>query len=113
MTSLHDLHRHRPGNRENIDQIKAGMYADAKAYRLRTFREESGLTQESLAKKIGVGQNRISQMEHGHLTSARVSTIQKYVAALGGSLELTVKRADGSTVTLPVEEDLEDLSDSK
>lgn len=30
-----------------------------------------------------------------------------------GSLELTVKRADGSTVTLPVEEDLEDLADSK
>ncbi|AGN17761.1 hypothetical protein J433_00865 [Corynebacterium glutamicum MT] len=69
MTSLDELHRRRPGNRANIDQLKAGMYSDAKAYRLRTLREESGLTEESLAKEIGVGQNRIFQMEHGHLSS--------------------------------------------
>lgn len=83
MTSLDDLRRRRPGNRENIDHIKAGMYADARAYRLRALRQDSGLTQASLANKIGVGQNRISQMENGHLASARVSTIQKYVDALG------------------------------
>ncbi|AGN17760.1 hypothetical protein J433_00860 [Corynebacterium glutamicum MT] len=42
-----------------------------------------------------------------------MSTIQKYVAALGGRLELTVKRADGSTVTLPVEEELDGLANTK
>lgn len=113
MTSLDDLRRRRPGNRENIDHIKAGMYADARAYRLRALRQDSGLTQESLAKKIGVGQNRISQMENGHLASARVSTIQKYVDALGGSLELIVRRADGSTVTLPVDEEQEGVTDTR
>lgn len=113
MTSLDDLRRRRPGNRDNVDQIKIGMYADAKAYRLRTLRQDSGLTQESLAKKIGVGQNRISQMENGHLTSARVSTIQKYVEALGGSLELIVRRADGSAVPLPIEEDQDGLADAR
>lgn len=40
MTTLEDLRRRRPGNRENIDRIKADMYVDATAYRLRALPAE-------------------------------------------------------------------------
>lgn len=45
-------------------------------------------TQGRLADLIGVGQNRISQMEHGQIVTARVETLRKYVEATGGELEV-------------------------
>lgn len=99
MTTLNDIRR-RPGNRERIDAIKAEMDREVDRYRLRELREEAGYTQSTLADAIGVGQNRVSQMEHGQLGTSRVDTLRKYVEATGGELELSVKRPDGSRVLL-------------
>lgn len=107
MTTLNERRATRPGNRENIDRIKAEMYQEAQHYRLRTLREEVGMTQVSLAGEIGVGQNRISQMEHGKIASARISTLRKYLQALGADLEVSVKRADGTRVPLDLDDDVE------
>ena len=100
MTTLDQRRTKRPGNRENIERIKAEMHRDTQLYRLRALREELGMTQVSLAGKIGVGQNRISQIEHGNISSARVETLRKYLQALNADLELYVIRADGTRVPL-------------
>lgn len=100
MTTLDDLRRRRPGNRTRIDAIKDEMDREVAQYRLRELREDAGYTQTALAAAIGVGQNRVSQMEHGNLGTSRVDTLRKYVEATGGELEVAVKRPDGSRVLL-------------
>ncbi len=100
MTTLDDMRRRRPGNRTRIDAIKAEMDREVAQYRLRELREAAGFTQTTLAAVIGVGQNRVSQMEHGELGTSRVDTLRKYVEATGGELEVSVKRPDGSRVLL-------------
>jgi DNA-binding XRE family transcriptional regulator len=100
MTTLDDLRRRRPGNRARIDAIKDEMDREVAQYRLRELREDAGYTQTALAAAIGVGQNRVSQMEHGNLGTSRVDTLRKYVEATGGELEVAVKRPDGSRVLL-------------
>ncbi|WP_204807032.1 helix-turn-helix domain-containing protein [Mycobacterium riyadhense] len=100
MTTLDQMRKRRPGNRDRINRIKEEMDREAALYRLRELREAAGFTQTTLAKAIGVGQNRVSQMEHGELGTSRVDTLRKYVEATGGELELSVKRPDGSRVLL-------------
>lgn len=100
MTDLDDWRKRRSVNRERVDRIKAEMELEAAHYRLRQLREDAGFTQASLAAAIGVGQNRVSQIEHGELGASRVETLRRYVEATGGQLELTVTRPDGSRVLL-------------
>ena len=52
MTTLDQRRTKRPGNRENIERIKAEMHRDTQLYRLRALREELGVTQVSLAGKL-------------------------------------------------------------
>ena len=100
MTTLDDLRRRRPGDRARNDTIKDEMDREVAQYRLRELREDASCTQTSLAAAIGVGQNRVSQMEHGNLGTSRADTLRKYVEATGGELEVAVKRPDGSRVVL-------------
>lgn len=100
MTNLNDWRKRRPVNRQRVDRIKAEMEREAAHYRLRELREEAGFTQVALAAAIGVGQNRVSQIEHGDIGTSRVDTLRKYIEATGGQLELTVTRPDGTRVLL-------------
>jgi transcriptional regulator with XRE-family HTH domain len=100
MTTLDDMLKRRPIDREKGDQLRAEMEREAAMYRLRELRENAGYTQTTLAEIIGVGQNRVSQIEHGLLGASRVETLRRYIEATGGELELTVKRPDGSRVLL-------------
>ena len=54
---------------------------------LRTTREMSGLTLAQMAKKIEVDQTAISNVESGR-ADMQVSTLEKYVEALGGTLRV-------------------------
>jgi transcriptional regulator with XRE-family HTH domain len=100
MTTLDDMLKRRPVDREKADQLRAEMELEVARYRLRELRQAAGYTQVSLAAAIGVGQNRVSQLEHGRLGASRVDTLRRYVEATGGELELSVKRPDGSRVLL-------------
>jgi transcriptional regulator with XRE-family HTH domain len=100
MTTLDDMRKRRPGNVEYQNRLLADMEREAAMYRLRELRENAGYTQTTLAAIIGVGQNRVSQIEHGLLGASRVETLRRYIEATGGELELTVKRPDGSRVLL-------------
>ena len=53
---------------------------------LRKLREQSGMTQIQLADKLGIGQASISKMERRG--DVQLSTLKKYVNALGASLSI-------------------------
>ena len=60
-------------------------------YRLRLVRKRLGITQVELAKRMGVSQIRISQIENGKLESFELGTLIRYVEALGGKLSMSVE----------------------
>lgn len=53
---------------------------------LRALREMSGMTQVELAEELEVPQSNLSRFENA--TDMKLSTLRRYVAALGGELEL-------------------------
>jgi len=55
---------------------------------LTALREQAGLTQRELAKRIGVSQPRVAAIEQSR--NVTIDVLDQYVHALGGSLELTV-----------------------
>lgn len=52
-----------------------------------------------LAKKMGVSQIRISQIENGKLESFELGTLLRYIEALGGTLSMSVE-LDGKKLEL-------------
>ena len=55
---------------------------------LTALREQAGLTQRELAKRLGVSQPRIAAIERSK--NVTVALLEQYVAAVGGELHLTV-----------------------
>jgi DNA-binding XRE family transcriptional regulator len=84
------------------EEIEAGarkLLATTRGNQLADARKQIGLTQKDLAAALGVSIARISQIEHGDVTSFEV--IGRYVEALGGRLDLVADFGD-RTVRLPV-----------
>ena len=54
---------------------------------LKLAREQSGLTQSQVAKKLRTNKSAISRIEN-HAEDIRLSTLQKYATALGKKLRL-------------------------
>jgi transcriptional regulator with XRE-family HTH domain len=65
---------------------------------LRDLRKARSQTQKSMAKKLKVGQDSISRLEQR--SDLLLSTLQAYISAMGGSLELVVRFPDRPDVTL-------------
>ena len=87
-----------PGTQEYLtsDEARAGLRELAlthQIFRLRLVRKSLGITQVQLAKKMGVSQIRISQIENGKLESFELGTLIRYVEALGGTLNIRVELA--------------------
>jgi DNA-binding XRE family transcriptional regulator len=79
-----ELYREHPEARSEVEEK---THALLDAIRLAGIREELGVTQAQLASLLEVGQTNISRIEHEE--DIYLSTLKKYVAALGGSLELS------------------------
>ena len=56
---------------------------------LRTAREEAGLTQEELARKIKTKKTAISRIEN-HAEDIKLSTLEKVLMALGKRLKISI-----------------------
>jgi len=56
---------------------------------LRRAREDAGLTQEEIAKKLNTKKSAISRIEN-HSEDIRLSTLKDYVEALGKKLRLEI-----------------------
>ena len=64
---------------------------------LTALREEAGLSQRELARRIGVSQPRVAAIERSRNVTLEV--LEEYVGALGGQLEVNVVRG---TETIPM-----------
>lgn len=63
------------------------------------MRKSLGLTQVELARRMGVSQIRVSQIENGKLESFELGTLIRYVEALGGKISVRVE-LDGKQLEL-------------
>ena len=73
-----------------VVEIRRSQDEDASAKigeALQQMRRFSGLTQAEMARRLDVGQASVSKVEKGR-SDVHVSTIQKYVEALGGKLQV-------------------------
>jgi ribosome-binding protein aMBF1 (putative translation factor) len=84
---------------EEIDVGARQLLAHARGYQLAETRKQLGLGQKQIAAAMGVSVARVSQIEHGEVTSFEV--IARYVEALGGRLDLVADFGD-RTIRLPV-----------
>lgn len=80
--------------RAAVDAHKQRMLTEVRAHQLRELREQAGLTQAELAIRIGVGQRQVSKIERGDVDNAKVSTIRRYLEAVGGDLSMEYVTAD-------------------
>ncbi|MFI5832273.1 helix-turn-helix domain-containing protein [Micromonospora sp. NPDC051300] len=88
----------------NLDEAKVAehkerMLAEVRATRLREMREQRGLTQQEVADRMHVSQPRVAAIEKGEVPATEVGTIDRYVSALGGRLEI-VADFDGERFAL-------------
>jgi transcriptional regulator with XRE-family HTH domain len=68
-----------PDRRARVDEHKVAMLAD--------LRRTLDLTQAAIAERLEVTQENVSQIERGE-ADVRLSTLNRYVEALGGRLEV-------------------------
>lgn len=83
-----------PESRERITE-KVEILRQAVA--LNMLREELNLSQAELASAMGVKQPTIAKMEQSD-NDPRLSTLKRYVTALGGELSIDVKLPTGKRV---------------
>lgn len=62
--------------------------AKIKGYELQQARKACHMTQKEVAAKMGVSQKRISDLENGSIDVMQVDTLRRYIASLGGTLEI-------------------------
>jgi predicted transcriptional regulator/plasmid maintenance system antidote protein VapI len=89
-----------------VVEVRQSLDADATAKigeSLKEMRKLSGLTQAEMAKRLDVGQASVSKVEKGR-ADVQVSTIQKYIEALGGTLQLNAAFDVSSPLSLHVRE---------
>ena len=82
----------------SLDQVLASLPAKRRAKieqrakelaTLKNLREAVARTQEELAASLGVGQDTVSRIERG--SDILLSTLRRYVEAMGGELELVAR----------------------
>lgn len=71
---------------EELRQIDQEAERELLEMDLRALREAVGLTQGELAQRVEITQSQLSKMERRE--DHRISTLRRYVEALGGSLEI-------------------------
>lgn len=84
----------------HAEAARKKMRDAVQAHRLAEIRKAHGhARQADVAALMGVSQARVSKLESGDLTHTEVSTLQSYVAALGGHLRI-VAEFGGHTLEL-------------
>ena len=59
---------------------------------LLALRQRKGLSQQQLAKTLGVSQPAIAKIESGKVKNLELRTLVRYAIALGGSVKIEVRR---------------------
>lgn len=91
--SLEDAMAHlSPQRQARIHARALELLAEEEELSLRDLRMLQGLTQKRLADTLGVEQDSVSRMEHR--SDMLVSTMTRYVQALGGKLTIVAELPD-------------------
>ncbi|GGK49659.1 helix-turn-helix domain-containing protein [Nocardia camponoti] len=75
---------------ESLERLRA----EQRGYQLAELRKQCGATQAQIADQMGVSQARVSQIEHGQITS--IDSVREYILALGGTLDVVARVGDWS-----------------
>ena len=90
---MSDLEKYITKRKKKDPEFAKGFEEGYKEFRigvlLKQAREQAGLTQEQLAKRINTKKTAISRIEN-HAEDIKLSTIQKVASALGKNLEITL-----------------------
>ena len=81
---------------EMMERARLLTEAKIKGYELQQARKACHITQKELASRMGVSQKRISDLEKGSIDVMQVDTLRRYIAGLGGTLEINAKLPQGS-----------------
>jgi transcriptional regulator with XRE-family HTH domain len=87
--------RDEPGLEERLETERLALEV---VQRLGETRERLGVSQQTVARRLGVSQPNISRIEGEK--DVRLSTVERYVRALGGRLRITAEFDGGDTVIL-------------
>ena len=82
---------------ESQERITEKVEILRQAVALNMLREELNLSQAELASAMGVGQKKKKKMEQAD-NDPRLSTLKRYVTALGGELSIDIKLPTGKRV---------------
>ncbi|NOI65069.1 helix-turn-helix transcriptional regulator [Vibrio sp. 99-8-1] len=86
---------------EALVQAKHKARAIVASIRLSELRDNQKLTQADMAKLMHVKQPTISNLENSS-AKAKLETIQRYVAAMGGEMSIDVRMPDGTHFELEI-----------
>lgn len=104
---LQDIWDNLPPERQK--NIEARTEAKIKAYRsLQELRSAAGLTPEKVSQALNMPQGNVSHLERN--SDMLLSTLQKYVEAVGGKLSLTIELPNQPPIALTGLGDLIDHS---
>lgn len=85
-----------PEQRARVDELARKLIAEEKT--LREIRKARELSQVTMAQILGMSQGDVSKLEHR--TDAYLSTIRRYVEAMGGTLELIATFPDTGPIKI-------------
>ena len=86
---------------EFVDGFERGHQAFMVGAMLLSAREQAGLTQAEVARRIGTHKSAISRMEN-HAEDIRLSTLQRYAEAVGCFLNLELRPESEATIPTAV-----------
>ncbi|UYW75113.1 helix-turn-helix domain-containing protein [Pseudocitrobacter faecalis] len=86
---------------ESQERIAAKVEEMRQTIALHQLREELNISQTEMAAAMGIKQPTLAKMEQAD-NDPRLSTLKRYVAALGGELSLDVKLPNGKRVAFQI-----------
>ncbi|EBZ0015945.1 helix-turn-helix domain-containing protein [Salmonella enterica subsp. enterica] len=86
---------------EMQERVKARVDEASRNIALAMLRDELNLSQSELAAALGVSQPSVVRMEQPE-NDPRLSTLKRYVAALGGELSIDVKLPTGKRIAFDI-----------
>lgn len=94
--SFDDYVAHRGISSELKEEALRETQEKIKTYNLMQARKSRDVTQAELSRDMGVSQKRISDIENGRLDLLKIDTLRRYIAALGGTLEISAHLPSGT-----------------
>ena len=84
------------------ERIETLMRDMAGEMHLAEIRKALSVTQKDIAERTGMAQGEVSRFENAKLTGVKISTLERYVEAIGGKLRIVADMPDGTSAEIPL-----------